>query len=357
MHLKHKMSMALAAALAMAASPAIHAAPQHGQGAHAGRVVQGMVADPDTCDPFSDWDDEVDSDGSGGSNGGDDSTSKLLPTSTHPHAVDFAHRGSGDFHGMDSAARVIGTTPEAVQRNFLQVVTHNLSNAGTRSRIAHLSDRELGAIARHAAQGAPVERAELLKLFATRLDDASLVRVARAFGRAPVEAAVHAYADPASRAAFDGAVAGLMAPPPEEGGGGGGSYPRPNLNMTLEEIYLEFRTAPVGSLSPSAALAETSMYAGGWLYISWKTGQKIGTEMHELISAYAPNLDDAIGGTIAAMIDNMQQAMGDVEMGHYEAALDELLGFPVTTSSNPWGDWDISTPMVDYYNSSNTCGY
>jgi hypothetical protein len=212
----------------------------------------------------------------------------------------------------------------------------------------------------------PAERATLLKLFAQRLDDRSLVRIARAFGRAPTEAAVHAYAGKTIRDAFDGAIAGFKAPPEGGGGGGGGgggtsgggsSYPRPNLNMTLEEIYLEFRTAPVGSLTPSAALAETSMYAGGWLYLSWKVGEKVGDEIYQLISTYDPALDAAIGEIIGSMIENMWLATDAVEQGHYEAAFDDLFGWPVTTSSDPWGDWDVSDLMIDYYNWSNTCGY
>lgn len=343
MHLKHKVATAILAALAMAASSAAGAASRPTHAMYAGHVHrgtnEGMIASPD-CDPLSEWDNQ---------------DHYLLPgMSNFTVARHTSHVGFGP------ASEVIGTTPEAIHRNFLKVVTENFANAGTATRVARLSDRELAAIGSQARSGAPAERASLLKLFATRLDDRSLVRIARAFGREATEAAVHAYARKATREAFDGQVAGLRAGTGDGGGWGGGgtsTYPRPNLNMTLREIYLEFRTAPVGSLSPSAALAETSMYAGGWLYVSWKAGNWLGDGIYELISTFAPGLDDAIGGTVANMIENMWLATDDVEQGQYEAGLDDLFGLPVTGSSDPSGDWDVSAWMVDYYSWSGTCGY
>lgn len=352
MHFKHKMAMAVTVALAaVAASPAIHAAP-HAQSAAGRTPSQGLQAPPGGgyCDPFADWDWEYYKDTPliGGSAGSPRATSRW--------------NASGGLAVAGTAARVVGTTPAAIERNFIGVVTRNLANAGTASRIARLSDRELDGIARHAAQGAPVDRAALLKLFATRLDGASLVRVAHAFGRAPVEAAVRTYADPATRAAFAIGIAGLL-PPPDDGGGGGTtpypspSPPRPTVDMTLEEIYLEFRTAPVGSLSPAGALAETAQFAGMRLSAAGWAGTAIGTGISWLIQHYAPDLDNAIGATIATMIDNFWSATDEVQQGHYEAAFDDLFGWPVTWSSNPWGDWDISTPMVFYYQTSGTCGW
>lgn len=344
MHLKQKMAAAIVAALAMVASSGVDAAPR--TPAKAGHILhQGLIASPSDCDPFSDWDDQ---------------TNNLLPGLSLSGASTGGHRAM-----PGEAAQVIGTTPEAIHRNFMKVVTDNLANAGTASRVARLSDKELGAIARHAAQGAPAERAGLLKLFATRLDARALVRIARAFGRAPTAAAVHAYAEKATRATFDRDVAGFRAPPPDEGGGTGGattpypspSPPRPTVDMTLEEIYLEYRTAPVGSLSPAGSLAETAQFAGLRLSGAWGTGYAVGTGISWLIQNYAPNLDDAIGGTIATMIDDFWEASGELQQGHFEAAFDELFGFAVTNSSDPWGDWDVDAPMVDYYNSTDSCGY
>ena len=352
MHFKHKMAMAVTVALAaVTASPAVHAAP-HAQSS-ANHAKQGLQAPPggSYCDPFADWDWEYYKD------------TPLIGGSAGAPRASSGWAAPGRVPAVDAAARVIGTTPEAIEHNFIGVVTRNLANAGTASRIARLSDRELDGIARHAAQGAPTDRAALLKLFATRLDGASLVRIAHAFGRAPVEAAVRTYADPATRAAFALGIAGIIAPPPEGGGGGGTtpypspSPPRPTIDMTLEEIYLEFRTAPIGSLSPSASLAETTMFVGRYLSASFTAGALVGTGISWLIQNYAPGVDNAIGATIATMIDNFWSATGDVQQGHYEAAFDDLFGFQVTWSSDPFGDWDISTPMVEYYQSSGSCGF
>lgn len=347
MHLKHKTAAAILAVLAMAASSAADAAPRPDHAAHIGHAhrgtSEGMIASPD-CDPFADWDDE---------------THYLLPGAPQPPIAWHMPRAD-----IGSAARVIGTTPEAIHRNFLGVVTQNLANAGTASRVARLSDRELAAIAQHAAQGTPAERAGLLKLFAQRLDGGSLVRIARAFGRAPTEAAVHAYAGRATRDAFDGQIAGIRSAPDDGGGGTGGttsyptpSPPRPTVDMTLEEIYLEYRTAPIGSLSPAGALAETAQFAGLRLTLAYGTGYWIGTQIRTLIQFFAPDLDDAIGATIGTMIDEFWAASSELEQGHFEAAFDELFGFPVTSSSDPSGDWDIAAPMVDYYQSTDSCAY
>lgn len=345
--------MAVTVALAAAAaSPATHAAP-HAQPMPGHRATQGLQESPGGgyCDPFSDWDWEY-YNGTpliGGSAGS-------APT-TPPWIASARASATG------AAARVIGTTPEAIERNFVSVVTRNLANAGTASRIARLSDRELDGIARHAAHGAPVDRAALLKLFATRLDGASLVRVAHAFGRAPVEAAVQTYADPATRAAFAIGIAGL-APPPPEGGGGGGtnpypspSPPRPTIDMTLEEIYLEFRTAPVGGLSAEASLAETAMFVGRYLRSPAGWGTTAGLAIHFLIEEFDPEIDDTIGGTIDAMMQNFWNATDEVQQGRFESAFDSLFGFPVTWSSDPWGDWDLTQPMVFYYQSTGSCGW
>lgn len=343
MHLKHKMAAAIVAALAMAVSSGIDAAPRTPSKV-APATTPGLMASPSDCDPFSDWDNDL------------GTTNNLLPgpsgSSIHRHRA-----MSG------AAAQVIGTTPEAIHRNFMKVVTDNLANAGTASRVARLSDKELAAIARHAAQGTPAARAGLLKLFATRLDARALVRVARAFGRAPTAAAVHAYADKSTREGFDQGVAGLMAPDPDEGGGGGGggttspAPPRPTIDMTLEEIYLEFRTAPLGGLSVEASLAETAMFVGRYLRSPAGWGVAAGTTIHFLIEEFDPGLDDDIGGTIDAMIENFWEAADEVQQGHFEAAFDSLFGFPVTSSSDPWGDWDISDPMMFYYQSTDTCGW
>ena len=57
------------------------------------------------------------------------------------------------------------------------------------------------------------------------------------------------------------------------------------------------------------------------------------------------------------MIENFWLATGELQQGHYQSAFDDLFGFPLTWGSNPFGDWDLTLPMVDYYESSGSCGY
>ncbi len=350
MHLKHKMALALVAAFsALGASPALHAtqrigAPTPHASTHASLQDDG-TGSGSACDPFADWDWQS----SGSGEGKSDSDDLRAPL---PRA------GASRLASDSAAAQVIGTTPENIARNFTSVITRNLANGGTASRIARLSDHELEAIADIVERGSPPDRATLLKLLATRLDARALRRVARAFGRAPVQAAVAAYASPDTRREF--ARLSVLGSGGE--GGGGNPYPspsppRPTIDMTLREIYLEYRTAPIGSLSPQASLAETSMFSARYLGPAASTGLAIGTGIHLLIEEFAPSIDDAIGGTIGAMIENFWQASGQVAQGHFEAAFDSLFGFPLTWSSDPYGDWDVSAPMMYYYQSTSTCGW
>jgi hypothetical protein len=99
------------------------------------------------------------------------------------------------------------------------------------------------------------------------------------------------------------------------------------------------------------------MYAGTWLYVAYKTGDALGTVLHALIQEYAPGVDRTLGEIIGSMIENFWLASDAVQQGHYEAAFDDLFGFPVTWSSDPFGDWDISSPMMDYYEASGSCMY
>lgn len=79
--------------------------------------------------------------------------------------------------------------------------------------------------------------------------------------------------------------------------------------MTLEEIYLDFRTAPVGSLSPASAMSETALFASQRVLPAAAAGTAIGTGINYLIETYDPSLSDAIGGTIAGSIEAAQAAV------------------------------------------------
>jgi hypothetical protein len=81
------------------------------------------------------------------------------------------------------------------------------------------------------------------------------------------------------------------------------------LHYTPYEVYLSFRTAPVGALGVSGALWETAGVLSGTLLKSFGTGYAIGTTVVKpLVETYAPSLYIAIGDSIGSLVDSMSNA-------------------------------------------------
>jgi hypothetical protein len=80
------------------------------------------------------------------------------------------------------------------------------------------------------------------------------------------------------------------------------------LDYTIYEIYLSFRTAPVGSLSVRAAFFETAVLAGSRLVPAFSTGYAVGTALSSLMQTYAPDLHDIIGHGIYSVVDWLSSA-------------------------------------------------
>lgn len=78
------------------------------------------------------------------------------------------------------------------------------------------------------------------------------------------------------------------------------------MNYTPYEIYLSFRTAPVGALAVSGALWETSVVLSSTLGAAYGTGFAIGTYVvAPLLQAYAPNLYQSIGSSIGSIVNTL----------------------------------------------------
>jgi len=257
---------------------------------------------------------------------------------------------------------------------FGDVIEANFAAASTEQLISRLSDKELAAIAKHYQRTRGTQDTPLLAIFAKRLSDKALLRVADAFDKTAVSAAVTKYSGSEVRASFAAQVStvrpALLPGGPGEGGGGGsggggsaggGAAAAPTTDMTLEEIYLDFRTAPVGSLSPASALSETTLFASQRVLPAAAAGTAIGTGINYLIENYDPSLGDAIGGTIAGSIGAAQAAITEVERGHYQSAYDALFGYPVTNTGGATvqfdADWNVAEPMQDYYDAGGGCGW
>jgi hypothetical protein len=163
-------------------------------------------------------------------------------------------------------------------------------------------------------------RPNLLGMLAVRLPPMELGRVSRHFGFAPIYEAVVRYAPSKSNEFQRHSNPHYVAPGPwspvprssvmrkvkfidSE------KYPKYSklspvyLEYTIYEIYLSFRTAPVGSLSVRAALYETAVFAGSRLATAFSAGYAVGTALSQLIQIYAPDLHDSIGHGIYNVVD------------------------------------------------------
>lgn len=253
------------------------------------------------------------------------------------------------------AGAFLGSTPEEIHQRFAVIQEMNFAQGNTKVLLSRLSDKELGDIASLYNQSAPAGDDNLMRTFAQKLDGASLVRVAKAFGSVSTTRAVNAYAPAKIKADFERKLAIAISVPKYSRSvpsftsfGSVSTMASPNTDMTLGEIYLEYRTAPLGSLSPASALSETAMYAGSRLVVAWGAGYAFGTVIHNLIETYDPALDDVIGGTIQQAIDNIGDAANEWQQGNWEGSADSLFGTPVGNTGDYSGDWNVGQ-SYDYY--------
>lgn len=251
------------------------------------------------------------------------------------------------------AANVLGRTPEEIQKRFAAVQEMNFATGDPKLIVSRLSNKELRDIAGSYNESAPVGNNNLLRILATRLDAKSLGRIADAFGTVRVNAAVETYAPASVQREFTQEIEThpMMLPPP--GGGGDPGDTPPSSSETLQEIYLDYRTAPVGNTSPAASITEAGVFAAvkdlTWV---WTYSYLAGEGINWLIETYDPSLDDAIGGTEYSMLEDIDLATTEFDQGNYEAGLDDLFGNPIGTLENEInGDWDTLQSFGYWYES------
>jgi hypothetical protein len=257
-----------------------------------------------------------------------------------------------------------GTDPRlAVHANFNQVIEQNfarLGKAGTATLVDNLSELELHDLAQLYVNAAADSghKMRLLDVLANRLDEAHLARIARHFGYTETNAAVARIA-PEKLAQFSSLadvavaapVAGVALAHVAQGGVrpmgpvGIGQF----LNMTPYEIYLDFRTAPVGALGVGGSLLESAGVIGVGVSLAWYGGQKAGDVLAPLIETYDPTLWDAIGGTIAEIVNNYTTATTQVQSGQYMSALGSMFGAQLSgTKETPSVNYDCEYHGGDY---------
>lgn len=79
----------------------------------------------------------------------------------------------------------------------------------------------------------------------------------------------------------------------------------PHLDMTIQEIYLDFRTAPGAALSPEAAMVSTAAEVATGVGAAAIAGYEFGTAMQWLINNYCPELNNKVGQAMDTILNLM----------------------------------------------------
>jgi hypothetical protein len=270
------------------------------------------------------------------------------------------------------AGRKAGENPNAaIHRNFAQVIEQNFARLdvnGARRVIDNLQDRELADMAKlyKAAAADNHHERRLLHILAHRLDAHRLARLSNAFGYLPVYQAVATEA-PALAATFSSAVAFATPEPDLAMGLSGGAVAMSGVSgigkylfYTPYEIYMDFRTMPVGSLGAGGALFETALVVGGAAWMAYQAGSVVGYQLVDpLIQTYDPQLWDAIGGTVNEVIErwtfategtsSVEQRSSQADMGNkFADPRGGSTDFQVSRFEYFNGDEDISREWTQY---------
>ena len=207
----------------------------------------------------------------------------------------------------DGAARGPDTSA-AIHGNFARIIEQNFACASA-ARVARWLDtvetRSLVTLAQAYVNATEMKgRSTLaLEILAHRLDPLRLARLAQYFGHARLHAAV-LKAAPAKLEAYNaradvncsGPVPGDMDLHRHEAhvAGAQGRGHLIFLDHTIEEIFLSFRTAPIGATSVAASMFQTGLVVGAGIGGAWLTGQAIGSYLVQGMRTYTPNAWNAI---------------------------------------------------------------
>ena len=250
----------------------------------------------------------------------------------------------GSAAGGDSFYKIHRNFPQIIEQNFARLDARGMANLVDVLSEAELSDMaQLYANATSEHGLAP----KLLYVFAHRMDAANLGRLSRHFGFAQVYGAVTAAAPgksqdflrnsdtkhqgpapgelrfgPSGRFAPGAARTTLATPSVYRAALSGGFRMMPAgyraqspgymiktgtgefLNYTPYEIYLSFRTAPVGALSVQGALWEAASVLSKNLGPAGFSGYYIGTNfVLPLVQTYAPDFYNSLGATVANVVN------------------------------------------------------
>jgi len=241
-----------------------------------------------------------------------------------------------------------------IHRNFPQIIEQNfarLDSARSAALIDGLNTKELNSLARNYnnAINDTGRAASLPAVLAYRLDAPRLARLADHFGYAPLYSAIIRVA-PEKAYQFDQLANRAVQPAMGvRTAQGVGAY----LFYSPEEIYLDFRTMPVGSLGAAGAVYETGALMGTAVSVSFAAGWATGTGLSWVMSEYTPSLWETLGGTLSEMVQRLQDANDDLKRGEVEKTFGDLfsLSYEVsTTIQSLGGDNFVCIAWPTWYN-------
>ncbi len=261
----------------------------------------------------------------------------------------------------------LGSSPAEIQQKFAVIQEMNFSQGDAKLIVSRLSTMELAGIAYYYNISAPAGENDLLRIFAEKLDASSLVRIAKAFGSVATRSAVNEYSTPKIKEAFaqeltmnldipQSPATAAIAAAPMTGSVVLAAQSLQQAEESIDEVYLEYRTAAVGSTSVRAGLVEAGMYdALGAVSLGWWIGHDVmGPAANWLIDKYDPSLGEAIGGTVYTALEDISDAKTEFEQGDYESAWDDLFGYPLSDLGDYSGDWNIGA-SYNFYEESTGC--
>lgn len=228
------------------------------------------------------------------------------------HRIDPFEQGVRDAHQLT----------RALHRNLPQIIEQNLASMDPASMRHWVDEAEptLWPVLAALYEAAIHDFARphiLADLLALNLDTERLAKLAPYFGRHVLAQALARWR-PEQHAAFlelSAHSAQKLNP--------GTLNTGPTIEYTLHEVYLSFRTAPIGSLGVRAALYETAAFAGRHLAVAWGAGVLIGSGLAPLIQAHAPGLWHTIGSAVHSFVSLFPSASTVNERGK---AQQDLLG-------------------------------
>lgn len=242
-----------------------------------------------------------------------------------------SHAATKSFHRVvvpPYAITALGTTPAEINAKYPAIIEANLTAATLRAKFASLTDREMSDLALdyRKAKGSTLVLDQRVAASATVADKARWTK---------------AKAGTLCLGRCFGSLAGMAVSQATYHVSAVGATPSPTLDMTLRQVYTEFRTAGAG-LSVRTAAYETlswvSMRASG----AFGIGYGIGSAVYYVVDRFMP-------ASYASMLDSIQHAVqvmatATTVLTQQNGAmlLAQLMGYQSLSGGRDAGDYKVA---------------